>query len=334
MKTIGQMYRKASIPGLVGIEIEVEGKGLPGVRQNRALALWTSKGDGSLRGEAVEYVLKRPIKADEVKEQLELLSKYFEKRGAYFIDSDRCGIHVHLNCIDEGYEDVLKFLVAYFCLENILTRYCGEGRDNNLFCLRASDAGALIAMLSLSIKEGSFRYVMGDNNRYSAINIGALHKFGSLEFRALKTPIKNHNLDVDRIYKWVDTLVYIKEMSRGFDSPSNIIEMISLDGHANFIDNMIPYKEFKYNQEDMIFDLLAGVREVQNIAYEWEMVKNNIKIREDEEKKEMNLEGRLMEAWREMQAGGVQPGGIPGRHWLIEDEAAVLEEVDEPEDDF
>ena len=226
------------------------------------------------------------------------MSVFLQKKGAHLYDSDRCGIHIHLNCIDENYEDVLKFLVAYFCLENILIRYCGEGRDNNLFCLRAYDAEALIAMLSLSIQEGSFRYVMGDNNRYSAINIGALQRYGSLEFRALKTPVVNNNLDADKINKWADTLLYIREISRGFDSPSSIIETMSLKGYAEFINVMLPHKEFMYDEEDMVFDLLSGVREIQNVAYEWDMSKENLNMKN--EKYRMSDEDRILQAWREI----------------------------------
>ena len=56
--------------GEVGIEIELEGHGLP----RMDFEYWRAERDGSLRGEAVELVLKKPCKRNIVRRVLRVVS--------------------------------------------------------------------------------------------------------------------------------------------------------------------------------------------------------------------------------------------------------------------
>ena len=51
--------------GEIGIEVEVEGRGLP-----NAVTGWNVVPDGSLRGESAEYVLRQPVPRDKYEDTL------------------------------------------------------------------------------------------------------------------------------------------------------------------------------------------------------------------------------------------------------------------------
>ncbi|MHA2086324.1 MAG: amidoligase family protein, partial [Candidatus Thorarchaeota archaeon] len=94
------------------------------------------------------------------------------------------------------------FVTCWFVLEELVTdMMSGEGRSGNHFCLRAVDAEALLDSISKYLSTGDRTYISGDEIRYSALNLCSLRKFGSLEFRAMRTTTK-----VYKIKRWINIL--------------------------------------------------------------------------------------------------------------------------------
>ena len=132
MKTVREWMRVRNTEGDVGIEVEVEGNNLPHIDE-----YWNVTHDGSLRGEALEYVFKRPLELSKAKEALDYLGHHLSKKNVSVLDSGRCGVHVHINCQKLSIVELYNFFTLNFILEDLLTAFCGESRVGNLFCLRA-----------------------------------------------------------------------------------------------------------------------------------------------------------------------------------------------------
>ena len=245
--------------GDLGVEIEVEGRHLP-----LADFYWHNEKDGSLKGiETREYVLAKPMTLGEVRKSLDYLNKLYEVNNTKVDDSVRAGVHIHVNCQKLTMTQLFTFMSLYFVLENVLTKWCGQSREGNLFCLRASDAEGLLSQIKRGIVDKNWRGVYGrDKLRYAAMNVKALATYGSLEFRAMRG-----TRDMNLIYMWASVLLGLKEKSKEFKNPSKIIEQFSVFGPTAFMKEVLGdnYEHFKCDEQDeMLWD---GVRNAQDIAY-------------------------------------------------------------------
>ena len=102
--------------------------------------------------------------------------------------------------------------------------FCGEERKGNRFCLRLEDAEGAMDFLNhiFSSGERSLKEIGQDQVRYAAINIEALRKYGSLEFRAMQGTV-----DVERITTWCTALYNIREFAMSQESPAAIFNMFA-----------------------------------------------------------------------------------------------------------
>ena len=159
-------------------------------------------------------------------------SEIFKEYKSKLMPSDRCGVHVHINMQQMTKKQVLNFAILYYILEDVLINYCGNDREGNLFCLRAKDAEFIIKMLQVFAQRinsaGHFGRLIYPEYKYSALNFSALPKFGSLEFRSLKTPA-----NVTKIEEWIKILLCVKDASLTFDNPPDICEVFSSKGCSN-----------------------------------------------------------------------------------------------------
>jgi hypothetical protein len=207
-------------PGTFGIEIEAEGKGMEEV----ATKYWRTEDDGSLRGEyphsRAEFVLKKPIERGLVKDAVKELIAALPDAKLDF--SFRTSVHVHLNVQDLTHTQLLNVIYTYLLLEEPLMTYCGKERKGNRFCLRLADAEGVINILQGLFSDGprSIRNFNGDQVRYSAINIAALQKYGSLEFRAMRG-----NMEVETIHTWTEALFKIKSFAMACKDPKEILKI-------------------------------------------------------------------------------------------------------------
>lgn len=197
MTTIRDLMGFDNEPGLVGLEIEVEGRNLP---LGRFLKTWRREEDNSLRGpETGEYVLRRPIPLEKVTSTLLELYGAMERSEMIWSDTGRSGTHVHINCQDLTLAQTVLFATYFIQMEEVFLKFSGEGREGNHFCLGTDAAEGVFRLLIelLTCLEGDagqlrnfLADVAGDSRyRYAAMNLTALRKYGSIEFRSLPSPI-------------------------------------------------------------------------------------------------------------------------------------------------
>lgn len=265
----------------VGIEIEMEGDELPAGPNG-----WITTSDGSLRGPSCEWVLERPVKQHDAYILLDRLEDTCRQNNANLRPSDRCGVHIHVNVQEMTTEEVIKFCLLYLVLEDLLVGWCGEDREGNLFCLRAVDAEFIVNAVYEAQFRGSFKKVVNHDIRYASLNLTSLDKYGSLEFRALRTPPT-----FDRIKTWISMLMEVKKAAEHFTSTEQIIESISLRGGKWFLRSVFPDNHREFDHIDGINDIIIrGARRVQDIAY----------ISKFKPKKKQGLEGFDFSYWHEL----------------------------------
>lgn len=188
MAKIINLFGLHKVNGLWGLEHEVEGRKLYEVELDE----WETKDDGSLRGaypsSRAEYVLRAPLSTVGAIEAVSELDKALKENGATYSFSFRTSTHVHMNVQDLDEEIVLNICMAYYLLEPAIISLCGEHRVNNRFCLRFTDADSLYNVFKQCIVEGlqAVNRHAGFEIRYAALNLNALPKFGSLEFRSMQ----------------------------------------------------------------------------------------------------------------------------------------------------
>jgi len=254
------MKKKA---GEVGIEIETEGANLPDNLQYH----WDVKGDGSLRatkGTPYEYVLRSPVARDKVSEVLRYLNKKFVEWEAKPDYSYRTSVHVHINAQPLTILEVFTWLTVYFVVEDMITSMCGRHRIGNRFCLRASDAEGIIGNIIQSLQTGNLGAMTNPAYRYSACNFSSLAGFGSLEFRALRG-----TNDEETITRWINLLLHVKDASKEFANPKEVIEKFSARGPRAFLELVTPSWFFQEHLWDSDRDTLLwdGARRAMDIAY-------------------------------------------------------------------
>lgn len=253
---IADRFGVRSPKGEIGIEIEMEGNNLP-VHIDK---YWHVKNDGSLRGEAREYVLVNPITRGKVNEALSFLHSAFIESQALLEPSNRCGVHVHLNFTRNIMSDLLKFGILYYILEPALVRYCGADRVGNHFCLRLIDSDPLVHAFSRLYGRGEYHY--DDSFRYAALNLGALARYGSIEIRCGKTP-----KDVRDIANWIDIVTTLRDASEKYDTPAEIIETMSGTGAERFLENVMQDKAELLMYPDFEEEVFYSLRQIQIAVY-------------------------------------------------------------------
>ena len=244
--------------GEIGIEVEVEGQNLP----KGFPSYWNYVVDPSLRGESAEYVLKKPATRDTFKNYLKYLEKNLTADPVKIKNSPRTSVHVHINMNDRTMVQVYNYICLYLVLEDLLIQHISPERNGNLFCLKASDAEALIDML---VKAANTRIWGPDENifRYSSCNVCAIEKFNSLEFRAMRGTIS-----ADEISEWVNILLAIKDVAVEYKDPTEISGEFSILGPEGFIRKVLPeYAGIIQNQIGWRERMWNNLRLVQEIIY-------------------------------------------------------------------
>lgn len=306
--SVRDYYGNRKVAGEVGLELEAEGAGLHMYILPDATP-WKMVADNSLRGESVEFVLKKPIQRGQIPRALkELVDDLLEKRVA-INNSYRTSTHVHVNAQELSFVKIVNWLVLYYIYEDILAEFCGRDRIGNVFCLRASDAEDIVDVLRLAITKGQWHAIANqDRYKYGAVNVAALGVYGSLEFRSMRG-----TMDVDVLNQWVSLLLELKDAAIEYDNPQNICVDFSRLGLRDFTATV--FKEEKnlqliLNSPNLEERLYNGVRLAQELAYavkSWDKPEKKVdaKIYGDE----VRLGNVFDEAFRQAPPQPLEPQG-------------------------
>lgn len=256
---VADYFRNKVVDGDVGVEIEVEGKYLPPAPKN-----WRAEMDGSLKAEeALEYVMRQPVKIEDLEKSLVDLKEAFVQSGAVFNNSYRAGIHVHVNCQELSLRQLASMISCYIIFDNSIVNTCDKFRRGNHFCLRAEDAQYLVRRLKDAFILNDPAMLNDDIIRYSSMNVSSLYKYGSVEFRALESTD-----DFSKIYKFAKKHYQIREFAKKFDTPQNLIQHIHERGfYASCKDIFQDQSAELTSQQSFIRDCEVGLEFAEDLAF-------------------------------------------------------------------
>ena len=274
---------RASAVGDVGLEIEVEGGGLPFTIGSVNGISWVPKEDGSLRG-GREYVFSSPAKIEDVPELVAKLYESFTANGTRLILSNRCSTHVHLNVSGWKWDKIVTLYLLWCAFESSLINWCGVNRSKNHFALSCLDQSrntdALLGFLSTG------KLAFGEGAKYTAFNFSRLADLGSLEVRC-----GNAYTTAKPIIDWTLLLNGFKSYAyEVIKTPDRVPSLLSETGPAGLFNEIcdlakvgdIRDEVFAVNP-DFEYQARDGIREVQKLAYhfpwtEWEEAFNAVYV--------------------------------------------------------
>ena len=258
--------------GDLGVEVEVEGRGLPLIGDR----YWRTDNDGSLKGEAFEYVLKRPLSFEDAAIAMDALGRAYVMAGATINDSVRCGVHVHINVQKLTIPQLYNFITLYSVFEEIMLDYCGVGRNGNLFCLPLNRSAGVIYTLRACAENTNFMALHSDEYRYCALNVKALGDYGSVEFRALRG-----GPDLTKIKLWYTLLLHLRNVACTYYNPTEIIIGCSMKGCSNIFNEVcgsfIDAGMFS-KSSNIARKLKDGIQSAQAIAFSCDWNKYNEEV--------------------------------------------------------
>lgn len=237
MVTISQLLGKKSTskipPGDVGLEFELEF--LKEQQWDINPKAWEiSNDEHSLRNIGYEITASSPIEMSALDHLVISLCENINARKP--IECNRTSTHVHLNMLKSTILQVLNCAVVYWLLETPLTRYCGEEREGHHFNLRLKDAEALVPVLCESLEsEGSPLDLLTDRVRYAGLNLNALLKFGSLEFRSMRG-----TTDPSLVLSWTKGLHHLCSVAKTYASPAQVFDSFLACSKEEFVRKFLP----------------------------------------------------------------------------------------------
>ena len=185
----------------VGIEVELEQ-----MRWNfkENLKRWYVTKEGSIIN-GIEFV-SDPVWGTAIRDALEELKEALEDHKPRV--SFRTSTHIHMNVLDLDLDELIHLIYLYIMYEPALFRYHDRWRRaDSIFCVPAylsMDIREAYVKLIADLRRGKGRgtYLQ---SKYAALNINALQRQGSLEFRHM-----GGSIDIDEIDEWINILLQLK----------------------------------------------------------------------------------------------------------------------------
>lgn len=239
---------------IVGLELETENCPLDiESYENIGLPLGIDvKTDNSLRtvnGNAAYEFITKPTMTKNV---LSTLDSFFQKTGFKEDNySDRCSVHVHVNCCDMTFEQVAAVALIYTVVEQILFEFVNEkqgdkegwSRDTNIYCVpwnQCRDHLNLVYNFTQSPLTALGRW-----QKYTALNLIPLTRLGTMEWRHM-----HGTADMTKITRWLNIIgaIYKHAKETPFEELIKDIQGLNTVSHyGKFFDTVLggqlPYND-------------------------------------------------------------------------------------------
>lgn len=203
----------------------------------RAGSLVRAVSDGSLR-RGVEMVFATPLFGENAITAIDHM--YAVKEQLNLAGSIRTSTHVHVNYSDicDTAATIQSSIATFLLIEGAMCATAGTHREHNTFCVPsyltnpAHENGYYDIVAAVNEEQVVSRLVrIGDlENRYTALNISALFRHGTLEYRQLGT------VNREQLMLWINLLLSIKKCGLENDTDTVINAAPTLD---TFVSTML-----------------------------------------------------------------------------------------------
>ncbi len=258
----------------IGIEVELENvpQRLDPSEEYELLIL---EEDGSLRDNGIE-IKTPPIQGTRIIQALGELDSWVAKRKVAPEDSERTGLHIHVDMRDTTVPQLVNVLVTYIIMEKVLFGYCGKDRESNPYCTPLGNATSRRDRIYLgslfSKSDNDILDVIYNHPKYSALNLKPLGSLGTIEFRLHKG---THN--TAEILQWANIVLSLVDFGINYTkSPQTIIDSVC-SGADTLLDNVFR-GHLRTNYTELYDDMLYGARIIQEIyrTKEFSAVENSL----------------------------------------------------------
>lgn len=236
---------------IIGLELETEQCQYVGVSVSieaieRCGYCLTS--DGSLRGSAYEFISK-PIAS---KHALASLDDFFNLTKFTEVNyTDRCSTHVHVNCTDLTLEQITNVALIYQVVEDILFEFVGHNRESNLYCIPWNQCRDHYHLVSNFLASPGL--TLKSWNKYTALNLLPLMRYGTVEFRQM-----HGTSDMEKLSIWINIIGSLFNYATKVelnDLTTMIKELNTTSHYENFFNSVIggylPYTDnYRMKLED------------------------------------------------------------------------------------
>lgn len=201
--------------------------------------------DGNL---AYEFITKPTM----MKNVLATLGEFFKQTG--FNDdnySDRCSVHVHVNCTDMTFEQVSAVALIYTVVEQILFEFVnqrpgnkeGWSRDTNIYCVPWNQCRDHLNLVYNFTKNPAI--ALRRWQKYTALNLLPLTRFGTMEWRHM-----HGTADMAKLTTWLNIIgaIYKHAKTTPFEDLVKDVQGLNTESHyGKFFDTVLggqlPYND-------------------------------------------------------------------------------------------
>lgn len=270
---------------MMGIELEAESVYV-GTLAPLTLAGWTMDRDGSLRNDGREFVLSQPLAGSSLTRAIHTLFEMQSPARGQMLRyqvNPRAGTHVHINWIENTVGSAAALIALMYMIEPLVYSWADEDRAWCSYCNPLSDipASVLNKLLRMDDDEDDedewlLREIDDEAvGRYHGLNIVALAKYGTFEFRYFPSTARQTDM-----IKWVKFVQLAKRCAVAFenDVPSLVERLLQGDVAA--------FLQEYFDVDGIAAELLTAVNNADSIVVEkageigaiMEMRPNNVGI--------------------------------------------------------
>lgn len=215
----------------IGVEVELENIVLDNINAINVNPFWHTHFDSSLRGDALELRFTFPLNGSDVLNALTCMDTSIRQLKDTPILSDRTSTHIHLDACNLSPTQLYNWIIVYLVCERLLYNYAGNKRSKSIFCVPLYSAvhnlSSINSLITSKYIRDTFKSSFNENFRYSGLNLNALLKFGSLEFRMLDGEYRKHKLLL-----WINILIALRNYAISMEEPINIFVENILHGNG------------------------------------------------------------------------------------------------------
>ena len=263
---------------------------------------WSWHSDGSVRGERPgELVLLNPTPPlffDEA------VNEYRDKIMGNVRVNDSCGMHVHIDVCDLTMEELRGVLLFYSVLERTIYKYCGSDRDNNNFCVPLWECWNKVDLFGRGL-------AVENSLRYCGLNLAAIRKFGSIEFRMHPGVVSAH-----KMASWVGVCARIKEYGRTCTVES-LYNLLQGSSSRSFLADTLCSSAYVLGLYVTKEDLMSGVMDGKELYYSDTLRVSNNRLSSTSSKRKAKSSYIPYDVWRE--GSIVEQPSVGTTYWSVED---------------
>lgn len=195
---------------------------------------WTRKRDGSLNN-GYEYVLTGPLSGQSLVNAVHKLFSGDTRVHRTYTGST----HIHVNMLDgTTLENLQALSLLTYAMEGLLYYIGDNSRQWCGYANRMTGAphAVLENLLGADVQRRGLRSALNSAGRYYGLNLAALEKFGTVEFRYFPTATS-----AEEMLSWVKLVQIIKKAACDMGNIATVLEVLSdKSKYAEFVNNYLP----------------------------------------------------------------------------------------------